>query len=65
MCIRDRGCLLQIDGGTDMTISQVDELANMFTKALDENAQVILGARITPELTGKLRVVCVLSGIQT
>ena len=48
-----------------MTISQVDELANMFTKALDEDAQVILGARITPELTGKLRVVCVLSGIQT
>ena len=60
-----KGCLLQIDGGTDMTISQVDELANMFTKALDEDAQVILGARITPELTGKLRVVCVLSGIQT
>ena len=57
-----KGCLLQIDGGTDMTISQVDELANMFTKALDEDAQVILGARITPELTGKLRVVCVLSG---
>jgi len=59
-----KGCLLQIEGGTDMTISQVDELANLFTKKLDDDAQVILGARVSPDLAGQLRVVCVLSGIQ-
>ena len=58
-----KGCLLQIEGGTDMTISQVDELANLFTKKLDDDAQVILGARVSPDLAGQLRVVCVLSGI--
>lgn len=59
-----KGCLLQIEGGTDMTISQVDELANLFTKVLDDDAQVILGARVSQDLAGQLKVVCVLSGIK-
>jgi len=33
------------------------------TSAVDSEAQVILGARVTPELEGVIRVVMLLSGI--
>ena len=58
-----KGCLLQIEGGLGMTIGQVDEIATALTSAVDAEAQVILGARVTPELEGVIRVVMLLSGI--
>ena len=58
-----KGCLLQIEGGLGMTIGQVDEIATALTSAVDSEAQVILGARVTPELEGVIRVVMLLSGI--
>jgi len=60
-----QGCLIQVEGGIGMTISQLDEVANMFTEALDPNAQVILGARVSPDLEDSIRVVTLLSGIQS
>ena len=46
-----------------MTNGQVDEIATALTSAVDAEAQVILGARVTPELEGIIRVVMLLSGI--
>jgi cell division protein FtsZ len=60
-----QGCLIQVEGGIGMTISQLDEVANMFTEALDPNAQVILGARVSQDLEDSIRVVTLLSGIQS
>jgi cell division protein FtsZ len=57
------GCLIQVEGGLDMTLGQVDVVAEAFTKGLDENAQVIFGARVSEELEGMVRVVAVLSGL--
>ncbi len=58
-----QGCLIQVEGGVGMTIGQVDQVANMFTEALDPNAQVILGARVSEDLEDSIRVVTLLSGI--
>ena len=58
-----KGCLLQIEGGLGMTIGQVDEIATALTSAVDPNAQVILGARVSPDLEGTIRIVMLLSGI--
>ena len=57
------GCLIQIEGGLGMTLSQVDTVARLFTNALDSDAQVILGARVSEDLHGVMRVVTLLSGI--
>jgi len=57
------GCLLQVEGGPDMTIEQLDEVASAFTSGLHTDAQVILGARVGSELEGRMRIVAVLSGI--
>jgi len=59
-----QGCLIQVEGGVGMTIGQLEEVANMFTQALDPNAQVILGARVSEDLEDTIRVVTLLSGIQ-
>ena len=47
-----------------MTIGQVDAVAELFTSALDDDAQVILGARVSEDLVDTIRVVTLLSGIQ-
>jgi cell division protein FtsZ len=57
-----RGCLIQVEGGIGMTIQQLEAVASAFTSGLHRDAQVILGARTTSELEGKIRVVAVISG---
>jgi cell division GTPase FtsZ len=47
-----------------MTIGQVDAVANIFTDALDADAQVILGARVSEDLEDTIRVVTLLAGIK-
>ena len=58
-----RACLIQVEGGPGLTIGQVDAVANSFTRGLIEDAQVILGARVSEDLTGIVRVVAVMAGI--
>ena len=59
-----KGCLIQIEGGRGMTIGQVETVASLFTAALDIDAQVILGARVSEDLHDSIRVVTLLSGIE-
>ncbi|MCH1541034.1 MAG: hypothetical protein L7S56_06360 [Candidatus Poseidonia sp.] len=59
-----KGCLIQVEGGPGMTIGQVDAVAELFTSALDSDAQVILGARVSEDLQDTIRVVTLLSGIK-
>ena len=47
-----------------MTLSQVDSVARLFTEALDSDAQVILGARVSEDLANTIRVVTLLAGIK-
>lgn len=57
------GCLLQVEGGPDLTLGQVDAIADAFTIGLHHDAQVIFGARVSAELEGTARVVAVVSGL--
>ena len=59
-----KGCLTQVEGGLGMTIGQVDAVADLFTSALDADAQVILGARVSEDLVDTIRVVTLLAGIR-
>jgi len=58
-----KGCLIQVEGGPDMTLSHLNQLTEEFISLLDNDCQVILGARASDEMTGKLRLVAVVSGI--
>ena len=58
-----KGCLIQVEGGPDMTLAHLNLVSDEFLSVLDPNCQVILGARSSEEMSGKLRLVAVLSGI--
>tara|TARA_B100001250_G_scaffold85830_1_gene70926 strand:+ start:411 stop:1340 length:930 start_codon:yes stop_codon:yes gene_type:complete len=58
-----KACLLQIEGGPGMTVGQVGLIADAFTARFDDNAQVILGARVSDDLHGQIRVVAVVAGL--
>ena len=57
------GGLLQVEGGPHMTLKQVDAVADAFTDGLSIDAQVIIGARVSPDLEERMRVVAVVSGL--
>ncbi|MEL6664792.1 MAG: cell division protein FtsZ [Pseudomonadota bacterium] len=58
-----RGVLINITGGYDMTLFELDEAANEIRREVDENANIILGSTFDPELEGRIRVSVVAAGI--
>jgi cell division GTPase FtsZ len=46
-----------------MTVGQVGLIADAFIARFDDNAQVILGARVSDDLQGQIRVVAVVAGL--
>ncbi len=60
-----RGLLINITGGDDMTLFEVDQAANRIREEVDEEANIIFGSAIDESLTGKVRVSVVATGIET
>ncbi len=58
-----RGVLINITGGSDMTLFQVDAAANRIREEVDPNANIIFGSAFNEELEGKIRVSVVATGI--
>ncbi len=58
-----RGVLINITGGYDMTLFELDEAANEIRREVDPDANIILGSTFDPELEGRLRVSVVAAGI--
>ena len=58
-----RGVLINITGGSDMTLFEVDEAANRIRSEVDEEAYIIFGSAFDGDLDGKMRVSVVATGI--
>uniref|UniRef100_UPI0022EB7EB6 cell division protein FtsZ n=1 Tax=Falsiroseomonas oryzae TaxID=2766473 RepID=UPI0022EB7EB6 len=58
-----RGVLINITGGYDMTLFEVDEAANRIRKEVDEDANIIFGSSIDESMNGRIRVSVVATGI--
>ena len=59
-----RGVLINITGGPDMTLFEVDEAANRIREEVDPDANIIFGSTFSKELEGKIRVSVVATGIE-
>ncbi len=59
-----RGVLINITGGADMTLFEVDEAAHRIREEVDPNANIIFGSTFDKELDGKIRVSVVATGIE-
>jgi cell division protein FtsZ len=56
------GVLLNITGGTNLGLAEVDEAAQVVTNAADSNANVIFGAVIDDAMGDKVRVTVIATG---
>ena len=60
-----RGLLINITGGDDMTLFEVDQAANRIREEVDDEANIIFGSAIDEKLAGKVRVSVVATGIES
>ncbi len=58
-----KAVLVNVTGGLDMTLHEVDEAANAISSEVDPEANIIFGAAFDPNLEGKLRVSVVATGM--
>ncbi|PSQ60897.1 MAG: cell division protein FtsZ [Halobacteriales archaeon SW_9_67_25] len=59
------GGLVHITGGPDLTLQEAEGIAQNITGRLEASANVIWGARIQEEYKGKVRVMAIMTGVQS
>jgi cell division protein FtsZ len=57
-----RGVVLNITGGTDMTLVEVNTAAETIYEVVDPNANIIFGAVIDPQMQGEMRITVIATG---
>ncbi len=60
-----QGALIHITGGPDMTLEEANKAAEMITKTLNDDANVIWGARIEEDMKGKIRIMSIITGVKS
>ncbi|MGR3781128.1 MAG: cell division protein FtsZ [Albimonas sp.] len=59
-----RGVLINITGGYDLTLFELDEAANRIRQEVDPDANIIVGSTLDPDIDGVMRVSVVATGIE-
>jgi len=59
------GALIQIIGGPDLKLEEVNEIGEAVAKHLAPEAQTIWGARILDEYEGKVQVITIVTGVKS
>jgi cell division protein FtsZ len=58
-----KGVLINITGGFDLTLFELDEAANIIREKVDPDANIIVGSTMDPTMEGRIRVSVVATGI--
>lgn len=59
------GALVHITCGPDLRLEEFDVIGRTVSENLNPEAQVIIGARISKEFTGKVRVITIMTGVKS
>lgn len=59
------GALIHVSGGPDMTLEEINRVGELVTETLDDNANVIWGARVDESMKGKITVMTIVTGIHS
>ena len=59
------GALLHITGGPDLTLDEISKIGELVTENLDDDANVIWGARVDEDMKGKLQVMTIITGVKS
>ena len=60
-----RGVLINVTGGTDVTLHEVDTAASRICKQVDEEATIIFGTSLDQKMDGHMRVAVIATGIDS
>ncbi len=58
-----KSALIHVSGGMAMTIDEATKIGEGVTDGLDPKANVIFGARLTPEMNDQIRVMSIITGV--
>ncbi len=59
-----RSVLINITGGEDVSIMEINEAANLIMEQADDDANIIFGAGIDPELKDEVRITVIATGFE-
>ncbi len=59
------GALINVAGGNDMTLEEARRVVETISVKLDEDARIIWGAQISPDLEGTIRVMLIVTGVKS
>ena len=59
------GAIIHVHGGPDLTLDDINRVGEMITEAMDADANVIWGARVTDDMKGKLTVMTIITGVKS
>ena len=59
------GALIHVCGGPDMTLDEINRIGEMVTETLDDDANVIWGARVKEDMKGKITVMTIMTGVKS
>jgi len=59
------GALIHVIGGPDMTLDEINRVGELVTESLDEDANVIWGARVDDAMKGKMTVMTIITGVKS
>ncbi|MBU0470932.1 MAG: cell division protein FtsZ [Nanoarchaeota archaeon] len=59
------GALIHVTGGPDMTLDEVSRIGELVTESLDDDANVIWGARVSEDMKGKMTVMTIITGVNS
>ena len=59
------GALVNVVGGPDMTITEAQQVVQMVHDRISPTARIIWGAAVDPALEGKMRIMLVVTGVQS
>jgi len=60
-----KGALIQVSGDDHLTIEEVDKVGEIVKEMMQNNATVVWGAKVNPNLAGILRVTLLLTGLNS
>ncbi len=60
-----KGALIQVIGGEDMRLEEINQIGMRIQSILDPDAPAIWGARISPDYLGKIQVITIITGVKS
>ncbi|MBC8501082.1 MAG: cell division protein FtsZ [Nanoarchaeota archaeon] len=59
------GAIIHVSGGPDMTLDEISKVGELVTESMDDDANVIWGARVLEQMKGKLTVMTIITGVKS